>query len=126
MLVWIYQAGEIGLDVVSRLPSTLLERMKTHLPTLKLFILAPLLFSVLLGSCTWCMNEVGGSSSRPVEEAEFETEEAVVNRKQKTIRKNYFLLFVSKPVPRKFLFMPPVLPPKGHRLSNGNLAPLIT
>ena len=126
MPVWIYQAGEIGLDVVSRLPSTLFDRMKTHLPTLKLFILAPPLLSVLLGSCTWCMNEVGGSSSRPVEEAECEIEEAVVNRKQKTIRKNYFLLFVSKPVPRKFLFMPQVLPPKGHRLSNGNLAPLIT
>lgn len=118
--------GNIGLDVVSRLPSTLLDRMKTNLPTLKLFILAPLLFSVLLGSCTWCMNEVGGSSSRPVEEVEFEIEEAVVTRKQKTIRKSYFLLFVSKPVPRKFLFRPPVLPPKGHRLSNGILAPLIT
>ena len=100
--------------------------MKTHLPTFKSFILTPLLFSVLLGSCTWCVNEVGGSNSRPVEEAEFEVEEAVVVRRQKTVLKNYFLLFVNKPVPNRFLLRPVVLPPKGHRLSNGILAPLIT
>ena len=100
--------------------------MKTHLPTFKLFILTPLLFSVLLGSCTWCVIEVGGPSSRPVEEIEFEVEEAVVVRRRKSVLKNYFLLFVSKPVADRFLFRPVVLPPKGHRLSNGILAPLIT
>jgi hypothetical protein len=124
--VTILESDDIDLDIVSRVFSTLLDLMKTNLSTLKIFILTPLLVSVLLGSCTWCINEVSGSSPRPVEEVEFEVEEAVVVRKQREVRKNYLLLFVNKPVPHKFLFTPPVLPPRGHRLSSGILAPLIT
>ena len=64
-------------------------------------------------------NKKSGETVAPVEEA-------VVVRRRKSVLKNYFLLFVNKPVADRFLFRPVVHTPKGHRFSNGILAPLIT